>query len=151
MTSSCGNDWPASRKSKGNAFVTSHSCVHSSKTERIRSLFLRPVSFSWMRVCFSHCFYLMPYLISSNKSHSVWCLRCRRPSCSVCVFFNSCVTFTWRADDIIRGKEEDGTCQLHKHIQCPTWAHYCVSSSSQLYETQRQNLYPSIQPEQNSH
>lgn len=82
----------------------------------------------------------MAYLISSNKSHSVWCLRCRRPSCSVCVFFNSCVTFTWRADDIIRGEEEDGTCQLHKHTHthCPTWAHYCVSSSSQLYAPQRQ-------------
>lgn len=136
MTSSCGHDW----KSKGNAFVRSRSCDRSGlqkKREFSRSLcsvlFVSPL---WMHACF----HLMAYLISSNKSHSVWCLRCRRPSCSVCVFFNSCVTFTWRADDIIRGEEEDGTCQLHKHTHthCPTWAHYCVSSSSQLYAPQRQ-------------
>lgn len=49
------------------------------------------------------------YLISSNKSHSVWCLRWRRLIWSICVFLSSCVTFTWRADDIIRDEQEQHT------------------------------------------
>lgn len=34
--------------------------------------------------------------MSSSKSHSDWCLKCSLVICSVCVFFSSCVTLTWR-------------------------------------------------------
>lgn len=35
------------------------------------------------------------YLMSSSRSHSVWCLKCSLVICSVCVFFSSWVTLTW--------------------------------------------------------
>lgn len=35
------------------------------------------------------------YLMSSSRSHSVWCLKCSLVICSVWVFFSSCVTLTW--------------------------------------------------------
>lgn len=38
----------------------------------------------------------VPYLMSSSRSHSHWCLKCNLVSCSACVFFSSCVTLTWR-------------------------------------------------------
>lgn len=34
------------------------------------------------------------YLMSSSKSHSVWCFKCSLVICSACVFFSSCVTLT---------------------------------------------------------
>lgn len=40
------------------------------------------------------------YLMSSSKSHSDWCLKCSLVICSVCVFFSSCVTLTWREQKV---------------------------------------------------
>lgn len=43
------------------------------------------------------------YLMSSSRSHSVWCLKCSLVICSVWVFFSSCVTLTWRKQNKIAG------------------------------------------------
>lgn len=76
MTSSCGNDWPVSRKSKGNAYVTSRSCVRSSKMGRICSFF----SAAWfislffrIHMCFRQCFLcLTSYLPINHIPSGVW-------------------------------------------------------------------------------
>ncbi len=76
MTSSCGNDWPTSRKSKGNAFVTSRSCVRSSKMGRICFFFLWPYLFFYffrIHVCFRQCFLcLTSYLPINHIPSGVW-------------------------------------------------------------------------------
>lgn len=49
------------------------------------------------------------YLMSSSRSHSVWCLKCSLVICSVWVFFSSCVTLTWREG---RGQDKYRICHL---------------------------------------
>ncbi len=112
MTSSCGNDWPASRKSKGNAFITSRSCVRSSKMGRICSFF----SVAWLfvyffriHVCFRQCF--TSYLPINHIPSGVWGAGGRAAP-----YACSSVPVSLLPEEQTTSLE-DGTRQLHKHTQ----------------------------------
>lgn len=74
------------------------------------------------------------YLMSSSKSHSDWCLKCSLVICSVCVFFSSCVTLTWREQKV------KDWCFIHaKQVQVALWENI-LSSGNIFMKCQRLTL-----------
>ncbi len=117
------------------------------KWGRICFFFLWPYLFFYffrIHVCFRHCFLcLTSYLPINHIPSGVWGAGGR-----AALYACSSVPVSLLPEEQITSLEvrkRMAHASCNKHTQCPTWAHYCVSISSQLYETRRQIHNPSKQ------